>query len=53
MFKFAPVTKQLREVQKRSIILNDQVEQSRADLDFVAAMCDVEIPEKEDQEGAE
>ena len=52
MFKFVPVRKQLREVQKQNITLKDQVEQNRADLDFVAIMCDVEIPE-EDQEGAE
>jgi len=53
MFKFVPVRKQLREVQKQNITLKDQVEQNRADLDFVAIMCDVEIPEEEDQEGAE
>lgn len=53
MFKFVPVRKQLREVQKQNITLKDQVEQNRADLDFVAVMCDVEIPEEEDQEGAE
>lgn len=50
MFKFVPVRKQLREVQKQNVQLKDQVEQNRADLDFVAAMCDVEIPE-EDEEG--
>ncbi len=53
MFRYVPVSKQLRGVQKQNIQLRDQVEQGRADLDFVAAMCDVEIPEKEDQEGAE
>ena len=53
MFKFVPVRKQLREVQKQNITLKDQVEQNRADLDFVAIMCDVEIPEEKDQEGAE
>lgn len=53
MFKFVPVRKQLREVQKQNIQLKDRVEQNRADLDFVAIMCDVEIPEEEDQEGAE
>lgn len=50
MFKFRPVRTQLREVQKQNIQLKDQVEQNRADLDFVAVMCDVEIPE-EDEEG--
>lgn len=53
MFKFRPVRTQLREVQKQNLQLKDQVEQNRADLDFVAIMCDVEIPEEEDQEGAE
>ena len=54
MFKFVPVSKQLREVQKQNVQLRDQVEQNRADLDFVAVMCDVEIPEaEEDQEGVE
>ena len=53
MFKFVPVRKQLREVQKQNITLKDQVEQNRADLDFVAIMCDVDIHEEEDQEGAE
>jgi len=55
MFKFRPVRTQLREVQKQNLQLKDQVEQNRADLDFVAVMCDVEIPEEEeeDQEGVE
>ena len=54
MFKFVPVRKQLREVQKQNIQLKDQMEQNRADLDFVAVMFDVEIPEvEEDQEGVE
>lgn len=54
MFKYRPVSKQLREVQKQNVQLKDQVEQNRADLDFVAAMADVEIPEvEEDQKGAE
>ena len=53
MFKFRPVRTQLREVQKQNLQLKDQVEQNRADLEFVAIMADVEIPEDEDQEGAE
>lgn len=50
MFKFRPVRTQLREVQKQNIQLKDQVEQNRADLDFVAVMCDVEIPEEDEEE---
>lgn len=50
MFKFVPVSKQLREVQKVNVQLKDQMEQNRADLDFVAAMCDVEIPEEDEEE---
>mgnify|MGYP006872996466 FL=1 len=53
MFKFRPVSSQLREVQKRNTALEQETRQQRADLDFVAAMCDVEIPEEEDQEGEE
>lgn len=53
MFKYRPVSKQLREVQKQNVKLKDQVEQNKADLDFVAAMVDVEIPEEEEQKGAE
>ena len=52
MFKFVPVRAQMRDVQKRNIVLEQEARQTRADLDFVAIMCDVEIPE-EDQEGAE
>lgn len=52
MFKFVPVREQLREVQKKNILLQQEAKQTRADLDFVAVMCDVEIPE-EDQEGEE
>ena len=52
MFKFVPVRSQLREVQKKNVMLEQEAKQTRADLDFVAIMCDVEIPE-EDQEGAE
>ena len=52
MFKFKPVTAQLRDVQKENVQLKEQVEQNRADLEFVAIMADVEIPE-EDQEGGE
>ena len=47
MFKFRPVRTQLREVQKQNIQLQQESMQNRADLDFVAAMCDVEIPEEE------
>ena len=53
MFKFVPVRSQLREVQKRNALLEQEARQTRADLDFVAIMCDIEIPEEEDQEGAE
>ena len=53
MFKFRPLLGQLREEQKKNIQLREEVEQNRADLEFVAIMADVEIPEEEDQEGAE
>lgn len=51
MFKYVPVRAQLREVQKKNVLLEQDARQTRADLDFVAIMCDVEIPEEEDQEG--
>jgi len=50
MFKFRPVRTQLREVQKQNIQLQQESMQNRADLDFVAAMCDVEIPEEDEEE---
>ncbi len=53
MFKYKSVRSQLREAQKANIQLKEQMEQTRADLEFVAIMADVEIPEDEDQEGAE
>lgn len=53
MFKYKNVRSQLREAQKANIQLKEQMEQTRADLEFVAIMADVEIPEDEDQEGAE
>lgn len=49
MFKFKPVAAQLREVQKENVQLREQVEQTRADLEFVAIMADVEIPEDEEE----
>ena len=52
MFKYVSIQTQLREVQKKNVMLEQEAKQTRADLDFVAIMCDVEIPE-EDQEGAE
>lgn len=52
MFKYVPVRAQLRDVQKRNVLLEQDARQTRADLEFVAVMCDVEIPE-EDQEGEE
>ena len=52
MFKYRSVKDQLRDVQKKNVRLQQESMQTRADLDFVAIMCDVEIPE-EDQEGAE
>jgi hypothetical protein len=53
MFKYKSVRSQLREAQKTNIQLREQMEQTRADLEFVAIMAEVEIPEEEDQEGAE
>lgn len=49
MFKYNPIKSQLRDVQKKNICLEQELKQSRADLDFVAIMCDVEIPEDEEE----
>ena len=53
MFRYVPVVSQLREIQKKNVKLDREAKQTRADLDFVAIMCDIEIPEEEDQEGEE
>ena len=45
MFNYKPVSVRLRDVQKQNLQLKDEVDQNRADLEFVAAMADVEIPE--------
>ena len=41
MFKFVPVRSQLREVQKKNVLLEQETRQTRADLDFVAVMADL------------
>lgn len=46
MFKYKSVKDQIRTVEKENVRLNRESQQNRADLDFVAAMCDVEIPEE-------
>lgn len=53
MFKYIPVISQLRDVQKTNIKLGQEERQTRADLEFVAVMCDVEIPEGEESEADE
>ena len=53
MFGFKPVRAQLRQLQKESVVLKNDVEQNRADLEFVAIMADVEIPEEEEAEDYE
>ena len=45
MFNYKSVNVRLRDVQKQNLQLKDEVDQNRADLEFVAAMADVEIPE--------
>ena len=50
MFKYIPVRKQLRAVEKQNVQLRNETEQTRADLEFVAIMADIEIPEDEEEE---
>lgn len=47
MFKYVPVKNQLRDAQKKNLALTISQKQTRADLEFVAIMCDIEIPEEE------
>lgn len=53
MFGFKPVRAQLRQLQKENVVLKNDAEQNRADLEFVAIMADVEIPEEEEAEDYE
>ena len=47
MFKYVSVKSQLRGVQKKNVQLLQEAKQTRADLEFLAIMCDVEIPQEE------
>ena len=50
MFKYRPIASQLRDAQKKNIKLQQETMQNKADLEFVAIMCDVEIPEDDEEE---
>lgn len=50
MFKYVNAESQLAAVKAENQKLKDGLAQARADLDFVAIMADVEIPETEGEE---
>lgn len=50
MFKYTPVAVQVNQLRRQNAQLEKDVKQNRADLDFVAAMTDVEIPDEESEE---
>ena len=50
MFKYRPIASQLRDAQKKNIKLQQETMQNKADLEFVAIRCDVEIPEDDEEE---
>ena len=46
MFKYVPVSKQVRNLQKENMALKGNVVKQAANLDYVAMMTDVELPEE-------
>lgn len=47
MFRYMSVKGQLMEAKKKNLTLTISQKQTRADLEFVAIMCDINIPEEE------
>lgn len=50
MFKFRDKSDRIRESEKETLKAQQEARQTRADLEFVACMCDVEIPSEEEDE---
>lgn len=50
MFKYKSVEKQIRDTQKENILLRQELAQTTANLEFIAIMTDVEIPEEKEDE---
>lgn len=50
MFKYTPIAQQARELQKQNAELQSMVNKQAADIDYVAMMTDVELPEEKEQE---
>ena len=53
MFGFKPITQQIIDARNENAKLRQQVAKQEADLDFVAMMADVDIPEEEVPENEE
>lgn len=49
MFKYVPVSKQVRKLQNENQELKADVIKQAANLDYVAMMTDVEIPDEESE----
>ena len=50
MFKYRRLLDVIREEQKKNEQLRKDNEQNRADIDYIAMMCDVELGDDEDEQ---
>ncbi len=50
MFKYIDTANMLAALKAENEALKDSLAQARADLDFVAIMADVEIPDEEEED---
>lgn len=53
MFKYKSIQDQFIETQQKNRLLESNIMQLQANLDFVAMMSDIEIDNDEEEEGAE
>lgn len=53
MFKFTPIEKQITKIRNENAVLRQRAAKQEADLDYVAMMTDVEIPEEEEETNEE
>lgn len=50
MFKYTPISKQLLRGLKKNEILNAEAAKNKADIDYIAMMCDVELETTDEEE---
>lgn len=50
MFKYVPVSKQVRKLQNENQALKADVIKQAANLDYVAMMADVDLPDEDESE---